>query len=109
MIEPGGFAPQINEKDTNDTEHPACYGDLDTVFPIGKEGLRQSPESCLFCHYKTACLKTAMEDTHKGLEAKEEYVDRAYESGMMGFLNRWSKKKYLKKQMNENRSNPERK
>jgi len=30
-----------------------------------------------------------------GLHAQEEFVDRAYTSGMMGFLERWSKKKDL--------------
>jgi hypothetical protein len=28
-----------------------------------------------------------------GLEVKEEHLDRAYNSGMVGFFERWSKKK----------------
>ena len=75
---------------------PNCFGELDTVFPMGAEGLRQVPESCMHCcRYKVECLRTAMNDGHKGARAKEEVVDRAYESGRMGFFERWSRKKYL--------------
>jgi hypothetical protein len=31
----------------------------------------------------------------QGLEVREEAVDRAYHSGMIGFLDRWSRKKTL--------------
>jgi len=31
-----------------------------------------------------------------GVKVREEIVDRAYDSGMMSFLERWSKKKDLK-------------
>jgi len=34
-----------------------------------------------------------------GMKVQEETVDRAYESGMMGFLERWSKKKALHRNM----------
>ena len=37
-----------------------------------------------------------MNESHKGAGAKEEVVDRAYESGRMGFFERWSRKKYLR-------------
>jgi hypothetical protein len=30
-----------------------------------------------------------------GLKVKEEQIDRAYQSGMIGFLERWSKKKAI--------------
>ena len=75
-------------------EHPYCFGDLKNVFPKGENGLRNTPESCFPCIYKTECLRTAMEDK-EGIKVKEEFVDRAYESGMIGFLHRWSKKKEL--------------
>lgn len=75
---------------------PDCFGELETVFPKGKEGLRNSPESCLPCLHKTACLRSAMEKPG-GLKVKEEIVDRAYESGVMSFFERWSKKKELRR------------
>ena len=34
-----------------------------------------------------------------GLTVHEELVDRAYESGMIGFLSRWSKKKDLNRKI----------
>ncbi len=50
------------------------------------------------CLHKTACLQSAMEKTG-GLKVREEIVDRAYESGMMGFIERWSKKKELQRKL----------
>jgi hypothetical protein len=79
-------------------KYPVCFGDLETVFPKGKEGLRNTPEACLSCLHKTACLQSAMEKTG-GLKVREEIVDRAYESGMMGFVERWSKKKELQRKL----------
>ncbi|OEU74895.1 MAG: hypothetical protein BA864_00465 [Desulfuromonadales bacterium C00003093] len=75
-------------------KYPSCFGMLDRVFPIGEEGFRSSPETCLECIHKTECLRSAMAGSG-GLTVHEELVDRAYESGMIGFLGRWSKKKDL--------------
>ena len=81
----------------NQKKFPPCFGDLDTVFPLGEEGLRQSPESCMPCCYKTQCLRKAMA-RKGGITVREEMVDRAYASGVMGFLDRWSRKKALQAQ-----------
>lgn len=81
----------------NQKKFPPCFGDLDTVFPLGEEGLRQSPESCMPCCYKTQCLRKAMAQ-RGGITVREEMVDRAYASGVMGFLDRWSRKKALQAQ-----------
>ena len=78
----------------NKKKYPPCYADLETVFPIGEEGLRQTPESCLMCVYKTECLRKAMAEKG-GLTVRQEMVDRAYASGAVGFLERWSRKKAL--------------
>lgn len=81
----------------NQKKFPPCFGDLETVFPLGEEGLRQSPESCMPCCYKTQCLRKAMAQ-RGGITVREEMVDRAYASGVMGFLDRWSRKKALQAQ-----------
>jgi hypothetical protein len=81
----------------NQKKFPPCFGDLDTVFPLGEEDLRQSPESCMPCCYKTQCLRKAMAQKG-GITVREEMVDRAYASGVMGFLDRWSRKKALQAQ-----------
>ena len=39
---------------------PYCFGRLDTVFPMGADGLRATPESCMVCYCKTECLRQAM-------------------------------------------------
>jgi len=78
----------------NHQKFPPCHGDLETVFPKGEAGLRQTPESCMICVYKTGCLRKAMAEKG-GIAVREEMVDRAYESGMVGFFERWSRKKAL--------------
>lgn len=78
----------------NQKKFPPCFGDLKSVFPMAAEGLRQTPESCMPCYYKTECLRKAMRDKD-GITVREEMVDRAYESGVVGFFERWSRKKAL--------------
>jgi len=75
-------------------KYPACYGNLDKVFPMGKDGLRHTPEDCFACLHKTECLRMALRGTD-GLKVREEHIDRAYDSGMISFLERWSKRKDL--------------
>ena len=81
-------------------KYPECFGDLKTVFPIGENGLRETPESCMACEFKTQCLRSAMMGI-TGMKYREEIVDRAYESKMIGFFQRWSKKKDLARRMQQ--------
>lgn len=82
-------------------QYPDCYGILDKVFPMDEHsGLRITPTECFACTHKTQCLKTALH-AKDGLKAKEELVDRAFESGMLGFIQRWSQKKEIHRQMKE--------
>jgi hypothetical protein len=74
---------------------PNCFSDIDTVFPMTNTGLRMSPEKCMACKHKTNCLKEAIQKGPKAMEVQEEYVDRAYDSGTIGFWARWSRKKSL--------------
>ncbi len=73
---------------------PVCFGNLEIVFPEADEGLRASPETCMACQLKTECLRTAMQGK-SGISVREAAVDRAYTSGSMGFIERWSRKKEL--------------
>ena len=75
-------------------ERPYCFSKLECVFPMGPDGLRETPESCRVCYCKTECLRSAMQ-TVEAVQVREEKVDRAYEAGMMGFFERWSRKKAL--------------
>ena len=81
-----------------DKKYPNCFGELEKVFPKTQDGLRSTPEACLECLHKTACLRSAMEGAG-GVKVREEIVDRAYNSGMMSFVERWSKKKELKRKL----------
>ena len=78
-------------------EYPYCFGKLNTVFPLGDDGLRHTPESCMVCRYKTECLREALKNSD-GIQVREEKLDRAYNAGMVGFLERWSRKKELHRQ-----------
>jgi len=89
---------------SDSSEHPACFGVLEQVFPKCAEGLRQTPERCMNCAHKVACLREAVSGPD-GNRVREEVIDRAYGSGVISFFERWSKKKYfrgrLKKQSDE--------
>ena len=76
---------------------PECFGDLEIVFPLKDDGLRHTPASCFQCCFKTECLRTGLSGKG-GLKVREEKIDRSYRSGMMGFMERWSKKKTLNRQ-----------
>ena len=75
-------------------DHPTCFGDLATVFPMGCNGLRQTPATCMQCAAKTDCLRSAMSKP-AALEVREEMIDRAYRGGLIGTLQRWSRKKVI--------------
>lgn len=79
------------------SEYPVCYGNLEIVFPMGDNGLRNTPDACMACEDKTECLRTAMERP-SGIEVREEMVDRAYSSGRLGFFQRWSRRKTFSRQ-----------
>jgi hypothetical protein len=81
-----------------DKKYPDCFGHLDIVFPKGKHGLRDTPQTCLLCSHKTQCLRSALQGAG-GLKVREEMLDRAYHSGRMGFFERWSKMKQIKCQL----------
>ncbi len=72
----------------------ACFGVLDNVFPMGKEGLREIFPSCFECPDRIACLRAALQ-TEKGFELRGEALKRSSEAGFVGRLKRWSEKKEL--------------
>lgn len=79
---------------------PDCFGELETVFPMGSHGLRETPDNCMYlCAHKTLCLRKAMAGL-KGIDVKEEMVKRGEKAGVIGFFERWSKKKTLHKEKN---------
>lgn len=78
----------------DDATRPACFADLATVFPMGPDGLRESPPRCRRCSHKVACLRAALAG-RGGVAVREEILDRSYASGRIGFFQRWSRKKAL--------------
>ena len=84
-----------------DPPHPGCFGDIEEVFPKGKDGLRNSPDKCVACVFKVACIQTAMQG-NDGLMIQEERIDRAYAAGLISFFERWSKKKALRQKIGRN-------
>ncbi len=75
-------------------QEKGCFGILQRVFPMGTEGLREVSSGCLECFWRVSCLRAAL-STPEGLRMRLEMVDRAASKGMMGRLERWSKKKEL--------------
>jgi len=82
---------------------PDCFAELEIVFPLGKDGLRHTPAPCLECAHKTECLRAGLRGK-AGLKVHEEKVDRSYESGMISFVERWSKKKAIDRQKHSGRT-----
>jgi hypothetical protein len=77
---------------------PDCFGQLEKVFPPGEDGLRTSPDQCMKCVFSTSCLRAAI-GSPEGLGLQEEKVDQAYEHGLIGTLERWSRKKLIRKEI----------
>ncbi|MBW2343752.1 MAG: hypothetical protein JRF53_07010 [Deltaproteobacteria bacterium] len=77
-----------------------CFGVLDEVFPMGKEGLREIVPGCFDCPHKKACLQAAL-DTKEGIEFRGEVLDRTPAGGLAGRLRRWSDKKQLSRLMQQ--------
>ncbi|HAR35272.1 MULTISPECIES: hypothetical protein [Desulfobacter] len=78
---------------TSNDELPDCFGDLEKVFPMGPNGLRETPEQCFYhCPVKTKCLQQAMA-TKNGIQVEEEVIERSSKAGAISFFERWSRKK----------------
>ena len=77
-----------------------CFSILERVFPVGESGLREVPSLCQGCYERVLCLKAALR-TQEGLELRERFLERSERAGMLGRLERWSRKKELNRLMNE--------
>jgi hypothetical protein len=81
-----------------DKKKPECFGKVDIVFPMTDNGYRETPENCMEnCEHRVDCLRWALSSDPESDRIREEQVDRAYDAGLMSFLERWSRKKTLNK------------
>jgi hypothetical protein len=71
-----------------------CFGILDKVFPMGREGLREIVPACFDCPDRKACLQAALQ-TEEGFELRSQALDRSSAGGLVGKVRRWSEKKEL--------------
>jgi hypothetical protein len=74
--------------------HYECFGVLEIVFPLGEDGMREVPQGCAGCAQRVACMKAALA-SEEGIRFREDRVERLERSGMIGWLERWSRKKEL--------------
>ncbi len=81
-------------------EKKACFGILEKVFPMGKDGLREIVPECFQCPNKKECLQAALK-TREGLEFRSGILERAPANGLTGRLRRWSEKKSLSRQLKQ--------
>lgn len=80
---------------SDEYELKECFGDLEKVFPMTDEGLRQTPDDCFYyCPVKTKCLQKAMA-SKDGVKVEEEIIDRSVSAGLISFFERWSRKKQI--------------
>jgi hypothetical protein len=86
--------------------HKSCFGDLNRVFPLGGEGLREVVPDCFACPELKRCLQRALE-TEAGLALKMEALDRVPATGLASRIKRWSERKTIQRQIAEaKRKNP---
>ena len=71
-----------------------CFGVLEHVFPVGKEGMREVPSECTGCGQRVPCMKAALA-SEDGIRFQEERIESSERSGMIGRLERWSRRKQL--------------
>jgi hypothetical protein len=77
-----------------------CFGILDKVFPMGKEGLREIVPACFDCPDRKECLQAAL-NTEQGLVFRSELVDRSPASGLVDRFKRWSDRKDFSRRLNK--------
>ena len=87
----------------SENKTPDCFAKLEIVFPLGDDGLRHTPAPCFECPHKTECLRTGLRGK-AGLKVHEEKVDRSYDSGMISFMERWSRKKAIDRWKNSGKA-----
>ncbi len=80
---------------------PGCFASIEKVFPLGSDGLRQTPPECLECDIKTECLRAAL-NAQQGVAVHEERLARSYQAGHVGFLERWAQQKELEQRKKAN-------
>lgn len=86
-----GQAVAEEEKNGNGKK---CFGILEKVFPVGKRGMREVPPGCTECIKRVDCMKAALA-SDQGIRFTEEMIERKESAGMIGWLERWSRKKEL--------------
>ena len=80
----------------------ACYGILDKVFPLEKEGLRVVPQECFKCPDRLPCLKAAI-NTKEGCEMRSDNLQKIPANGLLDRIKRWSQKKEFSRIAEEKR------
>ena len=84
--------------DPDNDESPGCFGQLNKVFPVEAEEIRTTPAECMKCPLVKSCIQEAMRGP-EALEWEERRIDRAYEYGLIGKFERWSRKKLIRQQI----------
>lgn len=84
------------------SDKPGCFGTFDKVFPMGKDGLRSVNPDCDECEFVHPCLKEGA-NSSAGLEMRAERMEAMDRtgSGLLGFLNRWSELKSMRRGKSE--------
>jgi hypothetical protein len=92
------FQRPAPQKESIKMADKGCFGKLNQVFPIGREGLREVTSSCFGCSKLKACLEAAL-STGEGLALRLEALDRGAPVGIVGRVKHWSERKELVRRM----------
>ena len=78
---------------------PKCFGQINTVFPMGPGGLREVAAECWPCVDRVECLRAAVASPEGGDALAGEMAKREQDhtGGVAGFYKRWSRLKSHKR------------
>jgi hypothetical protein len=79
-----------------------CFGNLEKVFPLQTDGLREVPPECFACPERVGCLRAAI-NSEEGIGMRAERLDQIPVRSIRGRLRRWSEKKELNRQRERHR------
>jgi hypothetical protein len=77
------------------TSQPECFGQIEKVFPMGLDGLREVSAECWPCVERVECLRQAVASPEGGDALVGEMAKREQDhtGGVAGFFKRWSRLK----------------
>lgn len=86
------------DQSENNQQLKECFADMEKVFPVGLDGMREVSESCWDCPDRVECLRKAVSGDRSAQgqgRLAEEKTSPGEGDRVGGFLRRWSRRKSI--------------